>query len=250
MKKILLGLLILSALFFTPLAYAGGAGVYATTYATEDPHWNIVRVYFDQPYNCKGIQVSFKFDSPEDGDIISGTDGPNSSTITEGASYETVGDKQYLRCSTYTKVYSKELKWNRTFNINFSGPVQGSRQIAVSFGYGLNNSHILLLPWEGSSSYAPPSTPSPTPKPELTLQPSPKQPKPITVPKPIEASTPQPTSKPKETEKPKSDETEKLNSKIASLEAKLVESEKKQSFLEQRINDLVTFIKNLFPFFR
>lgn len=41
-----------------------------------------------------------------------------------------------------------------------------------------------------------------------------------------------------------------LNQKIANLEAKLSQSEHKQSILEQRINDLINFIKNLFPFFK
>lgn len=40
-----------------------------------------------------------------------------------------------------------------------------------------------------------------------------------------------------------------LNKKVASLEGKLAESEKKQSVLEQRIGDLINFIKRLFPFF-
>lgn len=42
---------------------------------------------------------------------------------------------------------------------------------------------------------------------------------------------------------------EELNQKVASLEGKLAESQKKQSVLEQRIGDLVNFIKRLFPFF-
>lgn len=43
---------------------------------------------------------------------------------------------------------------------------------------------------------------------------------------------------------------EELNQKVAELEGQLQKSQKKQNVLEQRINDLVTFIKRLFPFFK
>ncbi len=41
---------------------------------------------------------------------------------------------------------------------------------------------------------------------------------------------------------------DELNNKVANLEAKLNESQQKQSFLEQRVNDLLSLIKRLFPF--
>ncbi len=41
-----------------------------------------------------------------------------------------------------------------------------------------------------------------------------------------------------------------LNEKVANLEGKLQVSEAKQSILEQKINDLITFIKRLFPLFQ
>lgn len=46
------------------------------------------------------------------------------------------------------------------------------------------------------------------------------------------------------------EKVEELNQKVSSLEGKLAESQKKQSVLEQRIGDLVSFIKRLFPFFK
>ncbi|MDO8599801.1 MAG: hypothetical protein Q7R44_00105, partial [bacterium] len=43
---------------------------------------------------------------------------------------------------------------------------------------------------------------------------------------------------------------EELNNKVTDLEKKLEESKQKQSYLEQRVTDLVNFIKHLFPFFK
>lgn len=51
-----------------------------------------------------------------------------------------------------------------------------------------------------------------------------------------------------ESSNPQTD-VKKLNEKVENLEKKLEESNKKQSFLEQRINDLVNFIKSIFPAF-
>ena len=45
-------------------------------------------------------------------------------------------------------------------------------------------------------------------------------------------------------------QVEELNKKVASLEAKVAQSEEKQSALQQRLNDLISFIKHLFPFFK
>lgn len=45
-------------------------------------------------------------------------------------------------------------------------------------------------------------------------------------------------------------QVDELNQKVASLEGKLAESEKQQNVLQQRLSDLITFIKSLFPFFK
>lgn len=47
-----------------------------------------------------------------------------------------------------------------------------------------------------------------------------------------------------------SSNTEELNKKIENLQNQLDQSKKTQSVLEQRVNDLLSFIKKLFPFFR
>lgn len=145
----------LLAFFFTSIVYAGGGGVYATVLNSEDSHWNTVQVFFDPSlFTCKGMVVSFNFENPVDGDKISGSNGDNSSTITEDATYQTFNGKEYLRCSTYAKVYSPKLELNRHFKISFKGEgSDGSRTIAISFGspsYG--DKSISLLPWEISET--------------------------------------------------------------------------------------------------
>lgn len=54
---------------------------------------------------------------------------------------------------------------------------------------------------------------------------------------------PVPSSSPSDVKK------DDLAKKVASLEAQLAESKKEQNILSQRVNDLVNFIKKLFPFF-
>ena len=266
---------------FTPLAFAGGGGVYINTTNTEDPHWNIVRAYFDPAsYTCKGMVVSFSFESPIDGDKISGSNGDNSSTINADASYETVNGKQYLRCSTYAKIYSPTLVWNRHLNVSFKNTdSEGSRVIATSFGTE-NYGHTLgLLPWEESYSSVPVPTQTPTPLPTVSpvvkviINPDPSKCSPgpcevKTINKKVKV-TPSPTPKIVTEERKQNNQennSQELTQKVASLEAQLQESKKEQSVLAQRVSDLVNFInkfesssfkrsfqdaliKKLFPFF-
>ena len=52
------------------------------------------------------------------------------------------------------------------------------------------------------------------------------------------------------TPSPANSNVEELNKKVENLQNQLDQSKKTQSVLEQRINDLVSFIKRLFPFFK
>lgn len=227
-NKILGGIFLLTALVFTSPVFAGGGGVDARVTNTDDPHANTVLVYFDPKlFTCKGMNVSFNFETPETGDMIEGTNGDNTSTITEDAWMA----KTQLKCFTYAKVYSKELKWNRILNISFKGAnLEGSRKIAVSFGVNYNPNDLPLLAWESFSDSAP-VAPKPTTAPQSSVTPEPKK-----------------EDQPKVTDN--ENNNEELSRKIANLEAQLAESEQKQSILAQRINDLVNFIKKLFPFFK
>lgn len=156
MLKSLLSVFSLLALIFSVFTVniinAGGGGIYVNTTKTEDPHWSVVRAYFDPSlFTCKGITVNFNFDNSIEGDKVSGVNGDNSSTITEDATYDTINGKQYKRCSTYAKVYSSKLELNRTFTISFKGPnLEGSRSISFSPGAKSYGETLVLLPWEGS----------------------------------------------------------------------------------------------------
>lgn len=245
-RALVLCSLLLFILFPTPSAFAGGGGVYPQVSGTDDPHWNTVRVYFDPSlFPCKDMRVTFSFETPADGDQINGSNGDNSSTINSEASFEMVEGKQYLRCSTYAKVYSQELKWNRIFYISFEGQnLVGSRKIAISFEPGLNLSNFPLLPWEGNSTGFIPNPTTSEPKPSIIPQLTSSLKNEI---KPT--YLPNPTTKPEVTPAPTGND-EQLNKKIASLEAQLAETKVKQNTLEQRINNLISFIKHFFPFFK
>lgn len=228
--------LISSLLFVSPVLAGGGVDTRVTN--TDDLHANTVIVHFDPKlFTCKGMNVSFNFETPEDGDMIEGTNGNNTSTITEEAWMA----KGHLKCFTYAKVYSKELKWNRILNISFNGAnLEGSRKIAISFGVTYNPNDLPLLSWESSSNPQPVSTPPaevlPAPTPTLG-----------------KATKPFVTAEPQKAEQPiivEESNNKELEQKIANLEAQLEESKKEQNILAQRINDLVSFLKKLFPFFK
>lgn len=256
--KLFVGFLLsLFSLIFTSIAFAGGGGVYANVLNSEDSHYNTVRVYFDPAlFDCKGMVVSFNFESPVDGDRISGSNGDNSSTIPDNATYENVNGQQYLRCSTYAKVYSPKLEINRHLNISFKGNnLEGSRTIAVSFGSKSYGENLSLLPWEESSNYnnpAPTAVAQPVPvfsgsdkKVDLPPKPTPSSMPTTSKVESDSKTTPNPTP-----EVIIADNSEELTKKIASLEAQLQQSKKEQSALEQRFNYLVNFLKSIFPFFK
>lgn len=62
------------------------------------------------------------------------------------------------------------------------------------------------------------------------------------------SQTPNPTVSP--TSSGDSSKTDELNKKVENLQNQLDQSKKSQSILEQRVNDLVSFIKKFFPFFK
>jgi len=140
---------LISLLFLTTPVLAGGGNAYINVTETDDPHWMIVRAYVNPAnVNCQGMTVSFNFLSPEDGDIVNGSNGGNTST-TSDAAYETVNGKQYLRCSAYAKVYAKNFEMNRLFRVSFKGSnIDEYRDFAVSFDQYNYPNYLVLLPWE------------------------------------------------------------------------------------------------------
>lgn len=271
-NKFFAGLFMLANLAFVSPVLAGGGGVYVDATKTDDPLANIVRVYINPTlYTCKGINVSLSFLVPEDGDRISGSDSDGSSTINSDAEYVTINGKEYLRCSTYLKVYTAHTALNRILNIYLKGMGGESRQIAFSPGYEAEYNSSLLLPWEDSSNSDPqPITPKPTiiPTPNtIIINPDPTKcyPNPCTIKTLKPTDFPKPTIKPNsspesiiESPKPEASPTlnpndkkvEELNNKVNNLQNQLEQSKKTQGLLEQRINDLVNFLKKLFPIFQ
>ncbi len=163
-------LFLLASLVFVPPVFAGGGGVYVDVTKTDDPLANIVRVYINPAlYTCKGINVSLSFLVPEDGDRISGSDSNGSSTINNDPEYASINGKEYLRCSTYLKVYTAHTKLNRILNIYLKGMAGESRQIAFSAGYEPDYNSSLLLPWEDSNYSAPVPQPSNEPVPSANI---------------------------------------------------------------------------------
>ena len=288
----------LLALFFTSLTFAGGGGVDTRVTNTDDPHAITVIVHFDPKlFTCKGMNVSFNFESSEDGDIIKGTNGDNTSTITQ----EAWMGKTRLKCFTHAIVYSKELKLNRTLNISFKGAnLEGSRKIAVSFGVTYNPNDLPLLAWENPSDSEPIAPTSATctdtdggknyevvgsavytNNPDKILEEfdnctsdnllsemvcnsstdyrqntesyyCPNGCQDGACKKEL-GNTDTTVPAPKIVDQPEVMDGDKnnelLEQKIANLEAQLNESKKDQSILAQRVNDLINFIKKLFPFF-
>lgn len=159
---------LISLLFFSTPIFAGGGNAYINVTETDDPHWMIVRVYVNPTnVNCQGMIATFNFGNPEDGDKISGSNGDNTSTAGDAA-YETINGKQYLRCSTYAKVYAKNFEMNRQFRVSVKGSnIDEYRGSAVSFDSYNYPNNLVLLPWEVSPNYIPPTT-SPVPTPIAT----------------------------------------------------------------------------------
>lgn len=222
------------AIFFialsTTTSFAGGGGVDFRVLdidGDKDPHIKAVRAYFDPKlFTCKGMSVLMNFTEPQPGDEVNGVDGNNVSTITEGPSYETINGQQYLRCSTYLKVYSARLIGDRNIHISFIGDnLEGERIITVNFGPRVRYEQSAFLPWE-TPTEATVSTP-PSYKPADTI---------ITTPAIQEVPG-------------KEDKVKELSEKVTDLQNQLNESKQKQNILEQRISELVEFIKKLFPFF-
>ncbi len=140
---------IISLFFFITPVFAGGGNAYINVTETDDPHWMIVRAYVNPTnVNCQGMIVTFNFSNPEDGDIVNGSNEGNTSTI-GGTAYETINGKQYLRCSTYAKIYAKNFEMNRLFRVSFKGSnIEEYRDFAVSFDPYNYPNNLVLLPWE------------------------------------------------------------------------------------------------------
>ncbi len=165
-------------IFSTPI-FAGGGNAYINVTESGDPHWMTVTAYVNPTnVNCQGMVAAFNFSNPEDGDMVSGSNGDNTSTA-GNAAYVTINGQQYLRCSVYAKVYAKNFEMNRPFRVSFKGSnINEYRDIAVSFDQYYYPNNLVLLPWEGIPTVSPVPTPQPVPTTQPSLQPVPS---PVTV---------------------------------------------------------------------
>lgn len=104
-----------------------------------------------------------------------------------------------------------------------------------SFGRCIESSEVRISAIKQESITTPTKTPVPTqstPKPTINTK--------ITVtPKKVEA-----------TSSGENEKIEKLNREVENLQNQLDESQKKQSILELRLNQILTWIKSVFPFFK
>lgn len=263
LKLAIAALFLLASLIFVPHSFAGGqmVSLYADTNGSVNNnglYGRVMRVFLHSEFPCKGTQITFKFVDPKDGDYIM--------TGSGNATY-TLGERTNSGCATYAKMGSK-VKGARqievdarngstrytsySMSVDFDGEYHGDTQIYRS---------SIEDPFGGSSS----GNTSPTPTPQ-TLEIKPGLPGIKT--RKLEKTTPEnnPQVKKLDDSKPEKEESnsqellkpsitpdkqvEELNQKVASLEGKLIESQKKQSVLEQTVNSLVSWIKNHIPFFK
>lgn len=170
--KTLLSSLLSTVLFFLTLVNpvsAGGGDVYidVAEAMNNDPHWAVVRAYIAPSIPCANIPVTFSFQQPKEGDIISTTtEGSVTGVITAGYTVMIKG-KQYPRCSTYAKIYAKDLEFNRILQVDAQIPDgrKESRIVAVSFrprysGDRPENEEV-SLPWDDVVGTTPEPTPTP-----------------------------------------------------------------------------------------
>ena len=234
-------------LFSTNLAYAGGQLVSLEADSngainSDGSYGRTMRVV-SRAFTCEGTEVTFKFVDPKDGDSVITSSGNATFVFTKDRPPYYKNGEQV--CGTTAKMGSKVLGERDVTVVVKSGNDIWSDPpvIKVDFDgkyYGDNsyNGHNYRSS-QDDPYYAltHPQTTTPQPTPVSTL--------PIVSPKP---TTPSVVASP--TSNPNDKEVEELNQKVENLQNQLEISKQKQNFLEQRINDLVAFIKNLFPFFK
>ncbi len=215
----LIGRSCIRILFFSAnLAYAGGGPVefWVDPNTSLNPGEQYIvhaRVFNDGPsttLDCKNCLIHLKFKDPQGSDYIA----QNSDRTDENG-------------TIYAKVISK-VPGNR---------VVYPTDLQTADGKIINSANYVELAYTGESTL--PSTPTASPvtqNPKPTISPvqKPSTPPAIISPSPIGENK----------------QVDELNKKVNDLQNQLDQSKKTQSVLEQRISNLVDFIKRLFPFFK
>lgn len=247
-KYVLAGLfLLLGSTIIAPSTFAGGNmfSLFADNngWANDSGYGRIIRVYLRPEFPCKGTEITFRFVDSRDGDYIM-TGSGNSTFIMQE-------DRSLNECSIYAKMAVKDAGERKVEveiknvvldeNGNIKHLTGDTESIRVDFdgqhhddnidnGYGYRSS--IQNPYRVL-----PTTPTQMPSSASTNYPTivPSQ-----NPTPIISSVPIADEQ----------KTEELNKRINDLQDQLDQSKKKQTVLEQKINDLINFIKKLFPFLK
>lgn len=214
------------------MALAGGGLVYVnvepgTSLNPGEQYIVSVTAFTDNSYStkCQKCPVKIKLEDPQVNDYIAQS-----------------GNETDMDGSIYAKVISY---------------IPGSRLIYAEVllpsreNYTSSKNVLSYYDKMGSkpSPTAYPPTGAPPPKPTtIVLSPKPSIPGTTTYPKPLVTMTPGgPVVDPTILNDPK---VKELEEKVGDLEKKLAESQKQQSALEAKLNQLLSFVKSLFPFFR
>lgn len=234
-------------LFSASTVYAGGQLVHldadSNGYTNSDGSYGRIMRVVSRAIPCEGTEITFKFVDSKEGDYVMTPSGSATYVLTKDAPlYYQDGETV---CGTTAKMASKikgmrevtlEIKigvntWSTPpiIKVDFDGQYHGDNSYN---GYNYRSSQDAL-------AYLlthPQTTPSPT-----------STSKPV-----VKNSTPTPVATPTITPSPAPDNSkvEELSQKVEDLQNQLEQSKKDQSFLEQRVNDLVDFIKKIFPFFK
>lgn len=244
MNKIIGGLFLLASLAAAPPVSAGGQLVYlsADSQGSEDNgvYSRIIRISLHPEYPCKGTEITFKFLDSKEGDYIT--------TASGGPTYVMTEDRQLTTCSTYAKFQSKALgerqvtvsvkngnyKLNDDDNPVIKVHFDGKYYADSFYDSSYNGQNYRSSPEDPYRNFTANSSSSQPPSTNITVSPTSAPLTPVTVTPPAENNI----------------VVEELNKKVESLQNQLEASKKQQSALEQRVNDLINFIKNLFPFFK
>ena len=262
-----------SVLLSTPVL-AGGQLVNLVAdsngYVSEDNYGRIMRVFINSGpggFPCKGAEITFKFVDPKDGDYINtGSGGPTFVMQDDPQPFYRNGVRIGSICGTYAKMSSKifgermvtvavkngDRVWPASdapvIKVHFDGKYHGdnaydNQNYRSSFeNYGWYGDPSVLSSPSTTSMPAASVTPVRSAFPVATVVPVPVQP---IISKPPVIKGIEPIKVVVDTSA-----SAALQQKIEDLERKLEQSQQKQSLLESRINQLVSWIKSIFPFFK
>lgn len=248
--------LFLISLFIVSPVFAGGqlVSLDADTYGStnsDGTYGRIMRVV-SQAFPCEGTEITFKFVDPKDGDYVMTNSGNSTFVFTKDRQpYYQDGESV---CGTTAKMGSKvsgvrnvtvavkngDSVWADPpiIKVDFDGQYHAeSYYSGYSYSPSQDHPYYRLIQSQGTST----PTSAPTSQPIYLLTTPTYQPIPSVQPRAIAV----PVNDNKSDKK-----VEELNKKVENLQNQLAVSQKKQSALEIKLNQVMTWIKSIFPFFK